>query len=464
MKSYLSGKDYAPTMVANGSKRHPLRSHYSRLHSNPEDIEVDLDDMGDAVAVSSKSVKAEKVKGQRGRKPMSDSAKARAKAERDAGKSPKSSSTKKVSEAAQIRRQIAEMLGNLVKASKTPVAEKSESAKKAKEERKAKEKKKVDGLKAKIKELREVKGLTLPKRFPALKIQPDLEELMALLKAKKSAAKVSSGEGGRGRKPMSASAKARAKAERDARSASTVAALKAARKAKLKKNPGAEPSKVGPYKITLLKNPITDFEIGGVKVLPAVAGAAGAVALIQLVSNIPFVAKMEEGYLKRILPGAVTVALGAAGLYFADKNKSAGMLKDLSKDIAAFGMFAAVNGAVGVTINESVNKLMAPSAPAAPKLNGGAHFSELSGGGWAGQEVPQLDGYHMSGANSGYPAPFSMNGETGYFVPANLGLNGYHMSGDANSAATAAALSVLNGGMASHAAPLGGHDLNGYQD
>jgi hypothetical protein len=458
MKQYLSGKDYAPTMVANGSKRHPLRSHYSRLHSNPEDIEVDLDDIGDAAPAKTASVK---VAGKKGRKKMSDSAKARAKAERSAGKTPRAASEKKVSEAAEIRKQISEMLGKLVKSAKTPKEKQSESAKAAKEAKKAKQAQVVADLKDKIKALRETKGLTLPKRFPALKVQPDLQQLMELLKEKK-ANKAPASAGGAGRKKMSDSAKARAKAERDARSPSTVAALKAARAAGkgLKKNPGNKPSptSIGPYKITLLKNPITDFEIGGVKVLPAVAGAAGAVALIQ----------MKEGYLKRVLPGAVTVALGAAGLYFADKNKSAGMLKDLSKDIAAFGMFAAVNGAVGVTINESVNKLMAPSTPSpapTPKLNGGAHFSELNGGGWAGQEVPQLNGYHMSGANSGYPEPFSMNGETGYFVPSQLalnGLNGYHMSGDANSAATAAAISALNGGR--FAEPIGGHDLNGYQD
>ena len=172
---------------------------------------------------------------------------------------------------------------------------------------------------------------------------------------------------------------------------------------------------------------------------------------------------MQPGLLKDLLPAAVTVAVGAAGLYYAEKNNANGMLKDLSKDLAAYGMFLGLNDAVGSKIRDMVDNLKKPAAPTLPTTTpvaGGAFFA---GGGWAGAPMPQLEGYHMSGANSGYPPAFAMNGGEGYFVPSGLALNGYHMAGDANSAATAAAITALNGGQ-HRGSTVGGIDLDGFQD
>jgi hypothetical protein len=266
--------------------------------------------------------------------------------------------------------------------------------------------------------------------------------------AKARAAKAALVSNPRGRPKMSESAKARAAA---ARAAGKVSHSKSKRSASAKL--------FGGYKISLLKNPVTDFEIGGVKVVPALAGAAGAVALSQLIRNLPFVANMQAGIVKDLLPAAATVAVGAAGLYYAEKNKSSAMLKDLSKDIAAYGMFLGLNDVVGAKIRDMVDNLKSkPASPAA--VAGGAFFN---GGGWASAPMPQLEGYHMSGGESGYPPAFALTGGEGYFVPSGLALNGYHMSGDANSAATAAAITALNGGAFREQA-IGGIDLNGYQD
>lgn len=442
MKKFPSGGSHSPTMVANGSKRHPLHGHYSRLHRNPEEEALDLEDI---VTV------APKAKGKKGRPALSASEKAR----RAEGKKSTPKATREKSEAAKIRSEVVKLLGQLQAASKTPAKKASESAKAAakarKEAAKAKAADRVAKLKEQLKEAREKGAQKVPKHLPGLRIQPDLMEAIALAAAKK-AAKASSGEKKSGGRKWTASQKAKA------------AATRAAKKSALVSNPGkrapAESTKVGPYKITLLKNPLTDFSIGGVKVVPALAGAAGAIALIQLVSNLPWVAQMQEGVVKRVLPGAAAVVAGAVGLHFADKSKNSGMLKDMSKDLTAFGLFSALNGAAGATITELVDKVKSQPAaittttPAPAATKGGAF---MSGGGWN-----PLNGYHLQGKDSGYPKAF-LNGETGYFPDSNLALNGYHLAGDANSAQTAAAITALNGGAFKNS-PMGGIDMSGFQD
>lgn len=439
-------------MVANGSRRHPLHSHYSRIHSNPEEYDVFG---GGAVAEGKKKksggkkaapaqvvvVAAEAAPAKKGRTKLSDSerkrrAKAAAEKRRAAGPSEKQ----------RLRKQLTETLSSLLKvaAGKKKAAKQMTEAEKAaeklkKEEAKNKKQKTVKDLREKLKAANAlVKART---HFPSLKIKPEFASAIVPRKKKGEVAK-------NPKQPLSESEKAR-RAE--------------ARKA----NAAANTHKVGPYKISLLKNPVTDFEIGGVKVVPALAGAAGAIALSQLVRNLPFVANMQPGIVRDILPGAVTVAAGVAGLYYAKKNASSGMLKDLSEDLAAYGMFVGLNDAVGAKIHDMVDnvKKKPAAAPAAAAPANGMHGGAfMNGGGWVGGvDTSALSGYHMSGPSAGYPPAFSLDGGEGYFVPSNLALNGYHMSGDANSAATAAAITALNGGAFREQA-IGGIDMSDYQD
>ena len=500
MRRYPASREYAPTMVANGSRRHPLHSHYRRIHRNPD---VDFDDLlegGGAVSSPVEVISAEEVAvvpaagGKRGRKPMSASAKARAKADREAraAAAPASKSKKKVSasKAAEnaileaVRKAIAKATGSAgagkavhVRAPTLKIqyvgghsaSSKSASAKKAASADKREYKisasnaaKRAEALKAyralspSAKQARK-EAKARGEKLPALVANP-FHRMYAngkLSPSKLEARRAAAAAAGKslGRPKMSESAKARAKAAREAGGGKKSASSKS-----------ASSRNYGPYKISLLKNPVTDFEIGGVKVVPALAGAAGTVALSQLIRNLPFVANMQPGLVKDLLPAAITVAAGAAGLYYAEKNSGSGMLKDLSKDIVVYGMFVGLNDVVGSKIRDMVDNLKAKPAAtlpaAAATTSGGAFFN---GGGWVEAPMPQLEGYHMSGGESGYPPAFALTGGEGYFVPSGLALNGYHMAGDANSAATAAAITALNGGAFREQA-IGGIDLSGYQD
>ena len=90
-------------------------------------------------------------------------------------------------------------------------------------------------------------------------------------------------------------------------------------------------------------------------------------------------------------------------------------------------------------------------------MNGGGMFSSMNGGGWSSE----LQGSFQRG-NSGSPPAFQLTGESGYFPDEALGLNGYHMSGNANSASTAAAITSLNGG--AFRGNLAGLDMSDYAD
>lgn len=447
MKRFPSGGSYSPTMVANGSKRHPLHAHYSRLHRNPEDETLDLDDV---VAEATKK----KEKGKAGRKPLSASEKARRAAAKTS--TPKEKKESQKSEAAKIRGEISKLISALASASKTPAKKVSESAKAAAKARKEEAKKKADAkiakLRADLKAAKEAAAVKVPSRLPGLRIQPDLMAAIAMAAEKKAAAKAAKGTGEKKARVWTASQKAKAAATRASKKGTALVS-----------NPGKESKKsegvsVGPYKISLLKNPVTDFSIGGVKVLPAVTGAAGAIALIQLVQNLPWVDQMQNGTLKSILPSAVAVAAGAAGLYFTDKYKHTGLLRDASKDLTAFGIFSGLNAAVGVEIRDLVDKIKSkPAMITAPAQKEPVKGGMFAGGGWS-----ELSGYHLKGQDSGY-APFQLTGESGYFPDQNLQLNGYHMAGDANSAQTMAAMSSLSGGAFKNQ-PVGGLDMTGFQD
>lgn len=476
MRRYPASREYAPTMVANGSKRHPLHSHYRRIHRNGDDADdvesylaAEEGPSGAAVEEVTISVPSSSGKktGKKGRPAMSPSAKARAKEKREAEKAAGGTEEKKKRKL--TSKQAAEKA--VIEAFRKALA-KAGGAAPSKSSRAA-------------------------GHIPAIKIQyvgggesgstrtytPSQrkaigERLKAGKAAKKAGATVTANPfrlfaNGRGRKPLSESEKnrranlsksqkkAEAAARKEAREAKLAAMTPSARAAAEKRRAAAAGKKIGPYKISILKNPVTDFEIGGVKVVPALAGAAGAVALSQLVRNLPFVANMQAGIVKDLLPAATVVAAGVAGLYYADKNKNSGMLKDLSKDMTAFGMFLGLNDVVGSKIRDMVDNLKGKPAavPAAGGTSGGAFFN---GGGW--MDTEQLSGYHMSGSSeSGYPPAFALTGGEGYFVPSGLALNGYHLAGDANSAATAAAITALNGGQYRESA-IGGIDLNGYQD
>ena len=486
MRKYPGSTDYAPTMVANGSKRHPLHSHYSRIHRNPGDDDFDLSDLASSAEISAIAEEiaeakaeekaeavAEAVAEAKTRKKMTETNKLRNAAKRAAEKlapADKPPVSKKLSASKQaehaileaVRKAIARATGHVpghggaahAPTLKIQYVGGGSSSKKAASVRAA-----TAATPAKT-EKRKNKPMSQSKRAAAVVRGQNLAAAKAAKLATDKAAKAAIVANPRPKGAMSQSKKALFNAKRLA----TIAAGGRPKTVNSKSKKSASSKLFNGYKISLLKNPLTDFQIGGVKVVPALAGAAGAVALSQLVRNLSFVENMQPGLLKDLLPAAVTVAVGAAGLYYAEKNNANGMLKDLSKDLAAYGMFLGLNDAVGSKIRDMVDNLKKPAAPTLPttttQVAGGAFFA---GGGWVGAPMPQLEGYHMSGANSGYPPAFAMNGGEGYFVPSGLALNGYHMAGDANSAATAAAITALNGGQ-HRGSTVGGIDLDGFQD
>lgn len=226
--------------------------------------------------------------------------------------------------------------------------------------------------------------------------------------------------------------------------------------------------KVGGYSITLLKNPVVDFEIGGVKVLPALAAAGGTIALSQFVKNLPFISDMEDGYVKTVAP-AVTVLAGAVAVaHFWSENKLA---KEIARDMATFGILLGVSDLAGSWIHSQVDKLR-KSETTTPQTttpqtttpettqNGfsGGRFQKLDGGAWKG--MSSLDGYVSRNSSSGYPPV--MSGSSGY--PQPIDRSSELFGSGADGTRTASEISQMNGGRFSSQVPLGGHDMSGFAD
>lgn len=223
--------------------------------------------------------------------------------------------------------------------------------------------------------------------------------------------------------------------------------------------------KFGGYAITLLKNPVMDFQLGGVKVLPALAAAGGTIALSQFVKNLPFIADMKDGHVKTLAPAATVLAGAMALAYFMPKNQLA---KEVARDMATFGVFLGVSDLAGSWIHDQVNKLRkedapalpappAPTEPAANGFHGGRFQSQMNGGAWKG--LSNLDGYVSRNPNSqGYPP---MTGSSGYPPAIERATD---MMGGANAVDTSVGISQMHGGRFASQAPLGGIDMNGFAD
>lgn len=238
---------------------------------------------------------------------------------------------------------------------------------------------------------------------------------------------------------------------------------------------------LGPYKFTLLKNPVVDFEIGGIKVVPALVGIAGTSLLTQIVGMIPQYKSMDEktAWYKPLIPGAVAVAVAALAYSYAKKkNHKLGM--QVASDIAAFGMYSAGSGLIGDQVKKLVDMVASPATPApAPTpaasqkgMNGGRYeeltalsgmgnyfqMPNLTGGVWA-NELPQpsqLNGYVINGSQAGYPQAFLTGGLE---VGKASGYAPVSMYGGADSTALKAI--ALAGGQQRH---LQGHSMSDYAD
>jgi hypothetical protein len=200
-------------------------------------------------------------------------------------------------------------------------------------------------------------------------------------------------------------------------------------------NKPRESTNFGPYKFTLLKNPIVDFEVGGIKVLPALAGVAGTSLLTSLVGLVPQYKEMvnKKEWYANIIPGAVAIAVAAFGYSYA-KKKNNKLAMQICSDIAAFGIYSAASGVMQEQVDKLVNSVTGPSvattltpatvtAPPAQKGMAGGQFFEmpaLTGGAWMNQDqanqaarAEQMNGYLLKGQQTGYPSAF-MTGSSGY--------------------------------------------------
>lgn len=256
--------------------------------------------------------------------------------------------------------------------------------------------------------------------------------------------------------------------------------------------PKHQSTKIGPYKLTLLKNPITDFKIAGVKVVPAVAGTIGTVALSQFIKNLTWVSDMDPGVLKNIIPSAVTVAIGALAYGYCKKNNQP-LFAEMAESVVSFGLAFGVNEVVEAKVAELVGKIKMPAksevkkadvvkpvvpsslpppvvAPGAAGLGSGRFMRQrgaVNGGAW-GDSVPAP--VPTSGLNGFISRPLGSASAPGY-APFQLqggeGSSGYPDFQDqlamyANSAETAR--SLMNGGAFHKEVKPVGHDLSGFAD
>ena len=245
---------------------------------------------------------------------------------------------------------------------------------------------------------------------------------------------------------------------------------------------GSDQAKLGPYTLTLLKNPITTFEVAGVKVVPALAGTAGVLTLEKLVEKamhyVPGWDSMAPGAVKSAAPTLAVMGLAAIGHWYAEKNKML-LLAESCSAVFQFGFVLATSRVIEQHVAKAVDAVTPASTPAASvnvevkkpmnggmfadgrQMNGGMFSAErqMNGGSFVGatHQMPAMAGYLAR--TSGYPNP-SIAGSTGY-PPVNIqGRMG------ADSASLARALSpTLSGGAFSSAQQVGGgHDMSEFKD
>lgn len=181
-----------------------------------------------------------------------------------------------------------------------------------------------------------------------------------------------------------------------------------------------------------LKNP-QDIEVAEIKVVPLAIGAAGAIAVSQIFTFIPFLKDLSAGnpLIKGALPGLFTV--GAAWAIHKYLGEKYAMVNQISSQMAAAGVVLAVAAltttAIGqgiTTIAGTIKKDKALAAATgvqttvqASGMSGGGFTRNLSGGGFTksltgGQfqsfntpftpiEGTAMGGFVMSGAASNQP-------------------------------------------------------------
>ena len=288
-------------------------------------------------------------------------------------------------------------------------------------------------------------------------------------------------------RPAGSKNKPKAKAEQHAEAVQLAANGLARMRHELRRN-SAEEAKVGPYTISLLRNPVADFKVAGIKVVPALLGATGAIVLKRGFGLIPQVNELENVAARKAVPSLLTMGLAAAAHWYAEKNGHT-MAADVASDVFAFGLAFAADAALespldkavefvkektsGTTENKSVSKplttTVAPAvAPALPdvKTTAGGRFTEaprMSGGAWkegGANRSPAMHGY-LTGKSSGYPQP-DLSGAAPGYPPASL----YGNNGAADGVETARSISQsLSGGQFQEMprkARKVGIDMNGF--
>lgn len=231
----------------------------------------------------------------------------------------------------------------------------------------------------------------------------------------------------------------------------------------LKEN-SAEQAKLGPYTLTLLKNPLTDFSVAGVKVVPTVVGTAGVLTLEKFVERVmPYVPgwdNMQAGPVKSAAPSIAVMALSALGHWYASKNDMK-MLAEATSAMFGFGFVLATSKVVDQYVEKAVSAV-APAASATTvakveqKPTSGGMFAESRGMSGGAFVSPSMSGYLARQQSSGYPTPqLGVSGSTGY-PPVQL-------NGKVGAADSVALAKALSGGAFAHASSAG-HDTSDLKD
>ena len=288
----------------------------------------------------------------------------------------------------------------------------------------------------------------------------------------------------RGRKPGT---KNKPKAEQQAEAVQLAANGLARMRHELRRN-SAEEAKVGPYTISLLRNPVADFKIAGIKVVPALLGATGAIVLKRGFGLIPQVNELENVAARKAVPSLLTMGLAAAAHWYAEKNGHE-LAADVASDVFAFGLAFAADAALespldkavefvkektaGTTapaksVSQPLTTTVAPAVAALPdaKTQSGGRFTEaprMSGGAWkegGANRAPAMHGY-LTGKSTGYPQA-DLSGAAPGYPPASL----YGNNGAADGVETARSISQsLSGGQFQEMprkARKVGIDMNGF--
>jgi len=204
---------------------------------------------------------------------------------------------------------------------------------------------------------------------------------------------------------------------------------------KLQEN-GSEQAKLGPYTLTLLKNPVMDLEIAGVKAVPTLVGTAGTLTLEKLASKglsyVPMYRDMKDSPAKTLVP-TLGVMLTSAALHWYAKKNSMKMLEDASSAMFGFSFVLGSSRIVDQYVAKAVDAITPASTPSAQTaavvsstpatgtkggMFAGGQFVEgrsMNGGAF---RSPSMAGYLARSESSGYPTP-QLAGSTGY-PPVNM--------------------------------------------